>query len=166
MDAPATYDSDTYLWSQHQAALLRGLIGSGLALPNELDLENVAEEVESVGRSELSSVQSHLEGMLRHLVKIVSAPESTARRGWLEEVEEHQAQAIRRYTPGMRQNLELGTVWVQAVRRARTSLELHEEPVAPMPEVLPFALDDLLDARIAPKAFVDLLAAALDPPPA
>jgi uncharacterized protein DUF29 len=49
MDQTTLYEEDIYAWSQHQARVLRGLAGSGLRLPNDLDLEHVAEEIEDVG---------------------------------------------------------------------------------------------------------------------
>jgi hypothetical protein len=65
MDLPASYEEDFYAWSQHQAAILRRLAaGARAGLPNDLDLENVAEEIEGVGRSELAAVRSQLSVML------------------------------------------------------------------------------------------------------
>jgi len=104
--------------------------------------------------------------MLLHLVKLTSAPDSTARRGWLEEVEEHQAQATRHFTPGMRQLVDLDKVWRRAVRRAAASLERHLEPVAVMPDALPLSLDDLLDETLRPETLAASLVQALPPPPA
>ena len=45
------YDEDILVWSEQQAAALRSL-ASRRDLPNELDLANVIEEIEDVGRSE------------------------------------------------------------------------------------------------------------------
>ena len=66
------YDTDILAWSQRQAAVLRDL-AARRDLPNELDLDHVAEEIEDVGRSELNAVQSfirlclvHIEGGLLH----------------------------------------------------------------------------------------------------
>ena len=50
------YDDDILLWSEQQAAAIRRLGRSAREIPNELDIENVAEEIESVGRSELAAV--------------------------------------------------------------------------------------------------------------
>src|SRR6266705_578176 len=52
----STYDADILAWSEQQAAVLRDLARSRHDLPNELDLENVAEEIECVGRSEFDAV--------------------------------------------------------------------------------------------------------------
>ena len=46
------YDEDILVWSEQQAAALRSM-ASRRDLPNELDLANVIEEIEDVGRSEL-----------------------------------------------------------------------------------------------------------------
>jgi hypothetical protein len=47
------YDEDILPWPEQQAAVIRRLGLTRHDLPNELDIENVAKEVESVGRSEL-----------------------------------------------------------------------------------------------------------------
>ena len=59
----ALYDSDFYAWSNQQAALLRaGELGNA-------DLENIAEEIESMGRSEKRELASRLKVLLLHLLK-------------------------------------------------------------------------------------------------
>jgi Domain of unknown function DUF29 len=59
----ATYDSDFHLWSQTQAAAIRkGKFA-------EIDLENVAEEIESLGLSDRRAIRSRLEVLLTHLLK-------------------------------------------------------------------------------------------------
>ena len=57
------YDEDFYLWLMEQAEHLRQ--GNF----NELDLENLAEEVESIGRSDKREVQRRLIVLLAHLLK-------------------------------------------------------------------------------------------------
>jgi hypothetical protein len=54
MDRPDLYDSDILAWSEQQAAALRRLAGRR-ELPNELDLDNVVEEIETVGRNDAFS---------------------------------------------------------------------------------------------------------------
>src|SRR5829696_10355973 len=44
MDRRSLYDDDIYAWTQQQAEALRRLAETRRDLPNELDLENVAEE--------------------------------------------------------------------------------------------------------------------------
>ena len=73
------YDEDILIWSEQQAAALRSL-ASRRDLPNELDLANVIEEIEDVGRSEFHTVESLIENILTHLVLLAPIP-THRRRG-------------------------------------------------------------------------------------
>jgi hypothetical protein len=66
------YDQDFYGWTQEQAALLRA------GRLNELDIINLIEEVETMGRSEKRELQNRLTVLLVHLLKWKYQP---ARRG-------------------------------------------------------------------------------------
>ncbi len=55
-------------------------------LPNELDLANVIEEIEDVGRSEFHTVESLIENILTHLVLLAADPDAPATRGWIAEI--------------------------------------------------------------------------------
>jgi Domain of unknown function DUF29 len=57
------YDRDFYAWANEQATLLR----SGKLA--EADIENIAEEIESMGRSEERELVSRLSVLLLHLLK-------------------------------------------------------------------------------------------------
>lgn len=57
------YERDFYAWANQQAALLRA---GRLA---EADIENIAEEIESMGRSEKRELVSRLAILLQHLLK-------------------------------------------------------------------------------------------------
>ena len=52
-----------FLWTQAQATALR----DGKA--QELDWANLAEEIESLGKSDRRALGSHLEGLVMHLLK-------------------------------------------------------------------------------------------------
>lgn len=162
MDKDATYAEDVFVWSQRQAALLRDLARSRGALPNELDLPNIAEEIEGVGLSELNSVLSHLEEMLIHAIKAASRPDAEPYRHWLNEIDAHQRNALRRCTPGMRQLIDIAALWKGAVRSARTSLARFDEAMADMPADAPVTLDELLDPAFSAE---DLLARLPRPRP-
>jgi hypothetical protein len=57
------YEADFYGWANEQAALLReGRL-------NEADIGNIAEEIESMGRSEKRELVSRLAVLLTHLLK-------------------------------------------------------------------------------------------------
>ena len=57
------YDDDFYAWAMQQAQLLRAGEFS------QLDIENIAEELESMGRSDKRAIESRLEVLLMHLLK-------------------------------------------------------------------------------------------------
>lgn len=160
MDGSALYEEDVFAWSQHQAAALRRLAASGAALPNDLDLVHVAEEIEDLGISELNRVLGHLEGMLIHLVKAASSPGVDAVRHWLVEIDQHRRDATRHFTNAMRQRIDLERAWKRSRRAAATDLARFGETVAPLPDACPFALDELLDEEMAAEA----LLARLRPP--
>ena len=59
----AGYDEDFYAWTWEQARLLRAGEFS------QIDIENVAEELESMGRSDKREIDSRLEVLLTHLLR-------------------------------------------------------------------------------------------------
>jgi Domain of unknown function DUF29 len=79
------YDTDTLLWSERQADLLRRL-AAGEKVNAQVDWENVAEEIDSVGRSQRIALASHVRVVLEHLMRLDSSPAIEPRRGWRETV--------------------------------------------------------------------------------
>ncbi|TVR67192.1 MAG: DUF29 domain-containing protein [Candidatus Competibacteraceae bacterium] len=67
-----SYDADFFLWTQQQAARLRQGRWS------QIDAANLAEEIESMGKSDRRAIISHLAIILRHLLEWCRQPE---RRG-------------------------------------------------------------------------------------
>ena len=57
----ALYDQDFYAWANQQAGLLRA------GKLSEADLEHIAEEIESMGKSEKRELISRLTVLLLHL---------------------------------------------------------------------------------------------------
>ena len=69
MSSRSLHDSDFYAWSLEQAALLRsGRVG-------EADLEAIAEEIESMGKTEKRELISRLTVLLMHLTKWERQPQ-------------------------------------------------------------------------------------------
>ena len=65
----ASYGEDFALWAAEQGALLRA------GKLDRVDLENVAEEIESLGRSDRYQITSRMEVLLTHLLKWEFQPE-------------------------------------------------------------------------------------------
>src|SRR5439155_4186962 len=110
MSNPTLYDDDILLWSEQQAAVIRRL-GETRAVPNDLDIENVAEEIESVGRSELAAVKSHLRLIFAHFVKLVARQSTESEHHWRNEIRVFHSEMMERYAPSMRQRIDLDKIW-------------------------------------------------------
>jgi hypothetical protein len=67
------YERDFYAWSSEQAALLR----SGKL--DVADIANIAEEIETLGRSEKRELVSRLTVLLLHRLKLESQPDRRSR---------------------------------------------------------------------------------------
>jgi uncharacterized protein DUF29 len=72
------YDQDFFLWTQQQAAALRAVRKSNLPL----DWDNIAEEIESLGKAQRSELGSQIRRILRHLFKLEASPATNPQAGW------------------------------------------------------------------------------------
>jgi hypothetical protein len=143
MTAPeGDYDTDVLLWSEHQADLLRRRAAGELVNEAELDWSNIAEEVESVGRSQLSTVQSLLRQALIHMLKAEAWPLSREVPHWRAEIRRFRDDAAEAFTPSMRQRINVARLYAQALRATPETID--GQPPLPMPEVCTVTLDDLL----------------------
>ncbi len=95
------YEQDFYSWTQEQAALLRA------GRLTDLDVENLIEEIETMGRSEKRELESRLTVLLLHLLKWKYQPE---RRGksWNLTIKGQRIEYINVLTdnPGLKSQLE------------------------------------------------------------
>ncbi len=73
-------DQDFALWTRAQAQALRAQARAGNNLP--IDWENVAEEIEDLGRSERRELASRIGTILEHLLKLMASPADLPRGGW------------------------------------------------------------------------------------
>src|SRR5439155_14627168 len=71
------YEQDFLLWTKEQATALRRAADSNLPL----DWENLAEEMESLGASQRTELNSQLRRVLRHLFKLEASPAFEPRAG-------------------------------------------------------------------------------------
>jgi hypothetical protein len=75
------YDTDYVAWTDQQAGLLRRM-AAGERVNDQVDWDNVAEEIETLGRSERSRLASHICTVLEHLMRLQASPATEPRRGW------------------------------------------------------------------------------------
>jgi Domain of unknown function DUF29 len=144
----ARYDSDFYAWTQAQATALRGKDWAAL------DVENLDEEIDSLGRSDRRAITHQLERLLTHLLKWTyqsqqrpqygrswsrSLPQARAAIGDLIE----ESPSFQDY-PAQRRTL----AYRRALRPAANDAGL---PLAAFPEACPWSLAQILDEDFLPE---------------
>lgn len=113
------YDTDILDWSTRQAALLRRAAAGERV--GGLDWPHIIEEVESVGRSQLSAVRSFITLALLHDLKAAAWPEAREVAHWRAEAVGFRQQAAEAFAPSMRQHIDMAALYRQAVRRLPAS---------------------------------------------
>lgn len=138
MTTVTDYDTDFYLWTQQQAALLRQGEFS------RMDIENIAEEIESMGRSQSDAVRSFLRNILMHLLKWQHQPERRC-VSWEITIDNGRDEIRWRLkkNPSLKSQLVLliEDAYPQARRNASRETGL---PLAIFPEQSPFTLDETI----------------------
>jgi hypothetical protein len=132
------YNRDILVWAEHQAALLRRL-ASGERVNEALDWPNLIEEVEDVGRAQLQTCESLLRQAMLHLLKLHLGPDQPAAH-WRSETLGFLGDAAARFTPAMRQRIDLDLLYARATRQAALSVP----GAAGLPNTCPWTLDLLL----------------------
>jgi hypothetical protein len=151
------YTADILRWSGQQADLLRRL-ARGERVNDAIDWENVAEEVESVGRSELTATDSLLTRAIEHLLKIHAWPSGPVAH-WRREATTFLRGAAKHFTPSMRAALDLPAIYLDAAAELADDTIDGQPPLA-WPAACPWTIDDLIVPRPR-RAAIDVLLAAL-----
>jgi hypothetical protein len=135
------YEHDTLAWSEHQADLLRRL-AAGERLNETVDWPNVIEEIESVGRSQLSTVKSLLVQALAHDLKCEAWPLAPHVPHWRAEARGFRGDAAEAFTPSMRQRIDIAELYRRALDRLPDTVD--GQPPTQIPAARPLTLDALL----------------------
>jgi Domain of unknown function DUF29 len=140
------YQTDYYAWTKQQAAELRRLAAA--RANTTLDLEHLAEEVESLGRSDLATVRSQLRRIIEHLLKLEHSPTAEPRFGWRESVIEARDVIPDVITATLRREAEaeLAKTYQQGRRRAEAALLRQGESEAgrALPATCPYSFDQIV----------------------
>ena len=75
------YDTDITLWSEQQARLLRRHAAGKPVNNDDLDWQNIAEEIESLAKSDRREIRNRLAVICTHLLKWHVQPEGRAAAG-------------------------------------------------------------------------------------
>ena len=140
------YHRDLYEWAMANARLLRA------GRLSEIDLVNIAEELEDMGRSDRRALLSHLRNLLAHLLKWQYQPQRRGPswrltiRGARDEIE-----VILDDSPSLKRVAahSLESVYAKARKYAADETGMNE---AAFPEKCPYGLDELLHDAFLPKA--------------
>lgn len=103
------YISDYYTWTKEQVKLLR------LKQFEQVDWENLIEEIEELGNSRENALESYLERLLEHLLKLSywESEKEYCARGWKAEIKNFRVQIkkIIRKNPALKNKIE--TIWTE-----------------------------------------------------
>ena len=139
------YDSDFFAWANEQAALLRA------GRLTEADIENIAEEIESMGRSEKRELVSRLTVLFTHLLKWRHQP-GLRGASWRRTIE-HQRLHL---TEHLADNPSLRSKLHEAIASAYSHARIEAENEtgldrATFPASCPYAFEDAMDPNFWPE---------------
>ena len=137
---PTLYHEDYFLWLETTAKQLRN------GQLHQLDIDNLAAEIEDMGKSEKRAIESNLEVLLMHLLKY-KYQKSKRTNSWRYTIYEHRKRLLKAFkdSPSLRPYFE--TVFDQCYEEARnmaaieTGMEINS-----FPEMSPFSRLETLDS--------------------
>lgn len=125
-DTKSLYDRDFVAWTEQQAEALRAAASGGTN--QALDWENLAEEIESLGRSDRRELRSQIYRIIRHLAKLQFSPATDPRHGWRESIRDgrKQAKVLLADSPSLRPRLDEFIIEESADAIERAMFDLGE----------------------------------------
>ena len=157
MDRSDLYEADFLAWTEQQAAALRALG----AASNSLDVPNLAEEIESLGRRDVREVESLIRQIMLHMLKLVSDPHSEACRHWRIEVAGFQADARSAFSPSMAQKIDVDVIWQRTVRLFVAEYLAQTSRWVTAPPASPISLDEFVGREFDVSVMVTRVASNL-----
>jgi hypothetical protein len=128
-DLKTLYEEDTVAWSEQQAAALRAAARTGSN--QHLDWENLAEEIESLGKSVRIGLQSQIARIIQHEVKLEHSPALDPRKDWRHMIRQARVEIERilEDSPSLRREVPrlIQEETARAVRLAISDMEDHGE---------------------------------------
>jgi hypothetical protein len=140
------YDSDFYGWTQEQAAKLRSLLAERANL--DLDFENIAEEIDSLGRSDYRQLESRVEEICIHLLKLQYSLSWEPRNGWKSSIagQRYSLARLLGESPSLKRRLPeaLAEGYKDALRHFNDRKLISLTMPMHLPGISPYSLDDVL----------------------
>lgn len=153
IEAGSGYDDDFHAWALAQAAHLRA------AQPSEVDWENIAEEIESLGKSLQRELQSRITLVLEHLLKFQYSLNRDPTAGWKRTLLEqrHEIADLLEQSPSLRRGIDpaLDRCFTRGRKSALAGFEEFEpdrmsDYRALLPSAIPYSVDQILDEDFLP----------------
>jgi hypothetical protein len=142
---PTLYDTDFYAWANEQAALLRA------GKLDAADIENIAEEIESMGKAEKRELVSRLTVLLMHLLKWQHQPERHG-ASWQAtiKIQRRDLKRLLNDNPSLKSKLNeaFGDAYEDAVTSASGETGL---PEAAFPPACPWSFERAMDPDFWPE---------------
>jgi hypothetical protein len=145
------YKTDFYAWTQEQAKLLHSQQWG------ELDLPNLIEEIESLGRQQRQELRNRLSVLIGHLLKWEYQPQHRS-RSWLAtlRIQRLDIAELLEDNPSLKPYIEeaLGKAYLKGVELAAGETDL---PSRTFPLECPYSLLEILGDRFYPGELSDLV---------
>ena len=146
------YDRDFYSWAMQQAKALRLAAGARINTPAMLDWENLAEEIESLGKSQASELDSRYTQLLTHLLKWLYQSQKSS-KSWRRTIVQQRIriEKLTRQNPGLKpRQLQIFREAYEDARKlaaAETGLD-----ISIFPPTSPWTLTQATDEDFWPEA--------------
>lgn len=132
--APARYDQDLVRWAAEQAALLRA------RKFENLDIENLAQEVEDLAKSERRELASRIRRIIEHMLKLAVSPANAPRTDWNDTIRRERVDIgkLLEDSPSLKSEVDnvIHKETSSARKLAADSLKEHgEKPLSPLASV-------------------------------
>lgn len=138
------YETDFYAWTQSQANLLRHHQWS------QLDLSNLIEEIESLGRQQRAELRNRLSVLIGHLLKWEYQPEQRS-RSWLNTIRIQRIDTLEllEENPSLKPYLQevVQKAYIKGIALAAGETNL---PVKTFPQDCLYTLEEILSDRFYP----------------
>lgn len=144
MSGRSLYEADFYSWALEQAQLLRD------GRYTELDLGNLAEEVEDLARKQADELENHYAALLHYLLRWQFEPEQRS-HGWAGRIRLARLKLTEHLegNPGLK--LRRGELFAEACDEARANAAIEADlRIEHFPDQNPYTLDQAMDPDFWP----------------
>ena len=138
--AACLYDRDLAVWVEQQIAYLKA------REYNKLDIDNLLEELESVGKTERRSMESYFEVMIAHLLKWNYQPSNRC-KSWASSINQSRRRILRllKDSPSLKNYMD--TAFKDAFNEGRRTA-IEETGMKDIPLMCPFNVTYAMDEKI------------------